>query len=51
MQTSTHIATLKALLCKQKQALRIVFNKGGLSQSKPLLKILNALNVYKINLY
>ena len=41
----------KPLLYKQKQAVRIVFNEGRLSYSKLLFKILNALNVYKINLY
>ena len=49
--TSTRITKLKALLYKQKQAVRIVFNESRLSHSKPLLKILNALNFYKINLY
>ena len=47
---STHITKLKPLIDKQKQALRIVFNEGHLSHSKPLFKILNALNVWKINL-
>ena len=49
--TSTRITKLKALLYKQKQAVRIVFNESRLSHSKPLLKIFNALNFYKINLY
>ena len=49
--TSTRITKLKALLYKQKQAVRMVFNESRLSHSKPLLKILNALNFYKINLY
>ena len=34
----------KPLLYKQKLAVRIIFNEGRLSHSKPLLKILNALN-------
>ena len=48
---STRITKLKTLLYKQKQAVSIVFNEGRLSQSKPLFKNLNALNVQKINLY
>ena len=48
---NTCITKLKPLLYKQKQAVRILFNEGRLSQSKPLFKILNALNAFKINLY
>ena len=48
---STCITKLKPLLYKHKQAIRIVFNEGRLNHSKPLFKTLNALNVYKINLY
>ena len=48
---STRVTKLKPLLSKQKQAVRIVFNEGRLSHLKPLFKILNALNVYNINLY
>ena len=48
---STRITKLKPLLYKQKQVVDIVFNEGRLSHSKPLFKTLNALNVYKINLY
>ena len=47
----TRTTKLKPLLHKQKLAVRIVFNEGRLNHSKPLFKILNALNVYKINLY
>ena len=43
---STPITKLKPTLYKQKQ-----FNEGRLSHSKPLFKILNALNVCNINLY
>ena len=50
-QINTCITKLKPLLYKQKQAVRILFNEGRLSQSKPLFKILNALNAFKINLY
>ena len=48
---NTCIAKLKSLLYKQKQAVRTLFNEGRLSQSKPLFKILNALNAFKINSY
>ena len=48
---STRITKLKPLLYNQKPAVRIVFNEGHLSHSKPLFKMLNTLNVYKINLY
>ena len=43
---STCITKLKPLRYTEKQAVHIVFNKGRLSHSKPLFKILNALNVY-----
>ena len=48
---STCIAKLKPLIYKQKKAVRITFNEGRLNHSKPLFKTLNALSVYKINLY
>ena len=48
---STRITKLKPLLYKQKQGVRVVFNEGRLSHSKLLFKNLNALNVFKINLY
>ena len=35
----------------QKQAVRFVFNKDRLSHLRPLLRKINALNVYQINLY
>ena len=34
-----------------KQAVRFVFNEDRLSHSRPLLRKINALNVYQINLY
>ena len=37
-KTCNHITKLKPLLYKQKQAVRIVFNEGRLSHSKPLFK-------------
>ena len=48
---SIRITKFKPLLYKQKQVVRVVFNKGCLNHSKPLFKTLNALNAYKINLY
>ena len=41
---------LKNLFRKQKQAVRIIFNEDKFTQARPLLKTLNALNVYQINL-
>ena len=41
---------LKNLFGKQKQAVRIIFNEDKFTQARPLLKTLNALNVYQINL-
>ena len=35
----------------QKRAVRFVFNEDRLSHSRPLLRKINALNVYQINLY
>ena len=42
---------LKKVLLKQKQAVRTVFHEDRLAHSRPLLKNLNALNVYQVNLY
>ena len=42
---------LKKILLKQKQAARIIFHKYRLAHARPLMKELNALNVYQINLY
>ena len=47
---STNKTKLKKLFGKQKQAARIVFNQERLTHTRPLLKTLNALNVYQINL-
>ena len=41
---------LKKLFGKQKQAVRIIFNQDRFTHAPPLLKTLNALNVYQINL-
>ena len=48
---STHFTKLKTINYKQKQAVRIVFDEDRLCHSRPLLKNLNALNVYQINLF
>ena len=42
---------LKAIYYHQKHAARIVFNQEKLTHSRPLLRSLNALNVYQINFY
>ena len=49
--TSTNPTKLKKIHYLQKEAARIIFNKDSLFHSRPLLKNLNALNVYQINLY
>ena len=43
---STYKTKLKKLFGKQKQAARIVFNQDRFTHARPLLKTLNALNVY-----
>ena len=48
---STHLTKLKKINMLQKRAVRFVFNEGRLCHSRPLLKELNSLNVYQINLY
>jgi len=48
---STYPTSFQRILLKQKHAARIVYNKDKLSHSKPLLRNLNALNVYQINIY
>ena len=48
---STYPTNLKQIHLKQKHAARIVYNKDKLTNSKPLLKNLNALNVYQTNIY
>ena len=37
--------------CPQKHAARMIFNEDILTHSRPLLRSLNALNVYQMNLY
>ena len=48
---STYVTKLKKINLLQKQAVRFVFNKDRLSHLRPLLRKINALNVYQINLY
>ena len=48
---STYRTKLKAIHFHQKHAVSIVFNEDKLAKSCPLLRSLNALNVYQINPY
>ena len=48
---STHFAKLKTISYKQKLAARTVFDEDRLCHSRPLLRRLNALNFYQINLF
>ena len=48
---SSYKTSLTKILLKQKHAVRIIFHKNRLTHTRPLLKELNALNVYQINLY
>ena len=47
---STNKTNLKKLFGKQKQAACIIFNQDRFTHARPLLKTLNALNVYQVNL-
>ena len=47
---STNKIKLKKLFGKQKQAACIIFNQDRFTDVRPLLKTLNTLNVYQINL-
>ena len=47
---STYRTKLKTIHFHQKHAIRIVFNEDKLTQSRPLLRSLNALNIYQIPL-
>ena len=47
---STNKTKLEKLFGKQKQALRFTFNQDRFAHAPPLLKTLNALTVYQINL-
>ena len=48
---SSYKTGLKDIFLKQKQAVRIIFNKDRLTHSRPLMKKLKVLNVYQLNLY
>ena len=48
---STHQSKLKKLYKQQKHASRIIFNKDITTHSRSLLKSLNALNVYQLNIF
>ena len=48
---STNKTKLKKLFGKQKQAARITINQDRFKHNDPLLKIVNALHVYKIKLF
>ena len=48
---STYFTKLKTIHYQQKHAARIIFDEDILTHSRPLLRSLNALNIYQINLY
>ena len=48
---STYRTKLKAIYLLQKRAVRIVFNENNMTHSRPLLRSLNPLNIYLINLF
>ena len=48
---SSYRTGLNNIMLKQKQAARIILHKDRLTHSRPLMKKINALNVYQINLY
>ena len=48
---SAHFTKLKTINYKQKQGARIVFDEDRLCRSRPLLRRLNAFNVYQTNLF
>ena len=50
-RASTYFTKLKPIHYQQKQAARIVFGEDRLTHSRPLLRSLNALNIYQINIY
>ena len=47
----TNNTKLKKLLGKQRETARILFNQNRFTHTGPLLKTLNALNIYQINLF
>ena len=48
---STYFTKLKTIHYQQKHAARIIFNEDILTHFRPLLRSLNALNIFQINLY
>ena len=48
---ATNQNKLKKLYNKQKHAARIIYNEDRYSPSKPLMKNLNILNIYQLNIY
>ena len=48
---STYRTKLKAVQLLHKRAVRFMFNENNMTHPRPLLHSLNALNVYKINLF
>ena len=48
---SKYFTKLKTIHYQQKHAARIIFDEDILTDSRPLLRSLNALNIYQINLY
>ena len=47
---NTHQTKLKKLVRFQKHASRIIYNEDRTAHARPLMKALNALNVYQINI-
>ena len=48
---SAYQTKLKSIHLLQKRAIRTIFNEGKMTHSRPLLRSLNTLNVYQINLF
>ena len=48
---STYFTKLKTIHYQQKHAARIIFDEDILTDFRPLLQLLNALNICQINLY
>ena len=48
---STHKSKLMRLYRQQKQASRIIFGKDKYTHAKPLLKKINVLNIFQLNIY
>ena len=48
---STYQTKLRSIHLLQKRAIRIIFKEGKMTHSRPLLRSLNTLNVYQINIF